>query len=367
MGYWLDFIDSVALDDSAQVRTTRDGYLVANPRVARIGIQEYRGIELGRTDVATVRVFRPEEEVFHTDAMKSLAHRPITNDHPPEMVDARNWRKFAVGSIGDTIARDGEYVRVPTTLMDGETIAAVKAGKRELSVGYHADIDWTPGEFNGERYDARMVNIRGNHLAVVDTARGGPNLKLGDNSAMKTILVDGLSVSLEDKDAQIVQRALDAAAKRVKDAEDDEDEKKKEKEKSDALIATKDAEIATLKANLADATNPAKLDAAARERVATIAKGRAIMGDKLVSDGKTTADMRRQVVSFKLADVAKDWTDAQVDASFAALTVDVKDNGSDPLAHALSSGHSVSDASKAHDEYVARLQDAWQQQPSGRA
>src|SRR5688572_7951386 len=155
------------------MRITRDGYLVANPRVARIGIQLYRGIELGRRDMETVKVFRPEAEVFHKDAMASLAHRPITNDHPAEMVDARNWRKHAVGAIGDTIARDGEFVRVPTTLMDADTIAQVQAGKRELSVGYHADIEWTPGEYNGEHYDARMINIRGNHLAVVDTARGG--------------------------------------------------------------------------------------------------------------------------------------------------------------------------------------------------
>ena len=355
----MKFLDSIALDDSAQVRITSDGYLVAHPRVARIGVQSYKGFELGRRDMETVRVFRPEAEVFHKDAMGSLAHRPITVNHPPVMVDSKNWRKYTVGSMGDTITRDGEFVRVPALLMDDSAIRDVQAGKRELSVGYTADIDWTAGEHNGEKYDAVMRNIRGNHLAVVDTARGGPSLTIGD-SDMKTILVDGLSVSLEDKDAQIVQRALDTLTKQAKDAMEEEEEEKKKREKSDALVATKDAEIATLKQNLADATNPAKLEAAARERVGVIAKGKAIMGDKLVSDGKTTAEIRKQVVGHKLGDTAKDWTDAQVDASFAALVADVRSG--DPLADALSNNHGapVNDATKAYDEYVRSLGTAWQ-------
>ena len=52
--------------------------------------------------------------------------------------------------------------------------AAVEAGKHQLSVGYHADLDETPGSWRGERYDAVQRNIRGNHLAIVDQGRAGP-------------------------------------------------------------------------------------------------------------------------------------------------------------------------------------------------
>ena len=44
-----------------------------------------------------VRVYRPEKEVFRRDAMWSLAHRPITLDHPDTKVDASNWKQLAVG------------------------------------------------------------------------------------------------------------------------------------------------------------------------------------------------------------------------------------------------------------------------------
>jgi len=48
----------------AGVRRTRDGYLVADARVARAGIQIYAGREVGRPDLDEVRVWRPEDEVF---------------------------------------------------------------------------------------------------------------------------------------------------------------------------------------------------------------------------------------------------------------------------------------------------------------
>src|SRR5579859_3300261 len=82
------------------VRRTDDGYLAAFAKVARTGIQEYKGSELGRPDLGTVRVYRPPEEVFHADAMKSFAHRPVTLTHPRQMVNAKNWKKYSKGQTG---------------------------------------------------------------------------------------------------------------------------------------------------------------------------------------------------------------------------------------------------------------------------
>jgi hypothetical protein len=357
----LIFRQTILLDAAANVRKTRDGYLVAAPRVARIGIQEYRGAELGRADMDKVRVLRPETEVFHKDSFASLAHRPITLNHPPDLVDASNWKKFAVGSTGDEIARDGDFIRVPIMLMDGEAIGQVEDGTRELSCGYTSDLDWTPGEWNGQKYDAVMTNIRQNHLAVCDAARGGPQLRIGDTSmTMKTLVVDGISVELADKDHSIISRFI----QKLQDMFGAEEEKKKEAEedgkKKDALIATKDAEIVTLKAQLADATDPAKLDAAVKARSEVIGKARAVLGDKLVVDGKSVGEIRRQVVDAKLTDAAKGWSDAQVEASFASLTAGVK-AAPNPLADVLSDTQPAGAGDKARSAYIDGLTKAWQQ------
>jgi hypothetical protein len=175
------FTEQIMLD-AGTMRTTPDGYLVANPRVARTGIQLYTGAEMGVPEKATIRVYRPEDEVFSADAMRTFAHRPITNDHPQEMVNAANWHRHAIGHSGGEIARDGDCIRVPLVLMDERAITDMRAGKAQLSVGYTADIKWgegrTPG---GEAYDAVQTDIRANHIALVHAARGGSRLRLGDN------------------------------------------------------------------------------------------------------------------------------------------------------------------------------------------
>jgi hypothetical protein len=365
----MDFFDAVLID--GEPRETSDGYLVFDARAARTGIQLYRGSEMGKPERDTVRVYRPADEVFSGDALRSFAFKPMTNDHPPEQVTADNWRKYSKGSIGGDIARDGECVRVPMVMMDKDAIAAYRAGKKELSAGYSCDIEWTEGKTeSGEIYDAIQKNIRINHVAVVDAARGGPLLRIGDTNEkdkpMKTIMVDGLAVSIDDKDAQIVERHLakltsDVAAKdtEIATAKTDLADAKKS-------IETKDAEIATLKKQVEDAkVTPAQLDTMVKERSDVAAKASALLGDKLVTDGKTVGEMRRQVVDAKMGDTAKGWNDEQVAASFASLTADIKADGTDPLRTALGDRQVAGD--KREDAYAARnkhLADAWKGAPA---
>ncbi|MGO4129885.1 DUF2213 domain-containing protein, partial [Inquilinus sp. YAF38] len=218
-------------------RTTQDGYLVAAARIARTGVQTYSGAEMGRTDLAAVRVWRPEEEVFAADALASMAHRPVTLDHPVEPVTAANWKAHSVGQVGGEVARDGDYIRVPLVLMDRAAVDAVIAGKRQLSVGYAAEIDWTPGTTPaGEAYDAVQRRIRANHLAVVDAARAGPACRIGD--AWTAVAAPVAPAAPVDE----------VAALR-------------------AVIEARDGEIAALTARLRDAElSPARLDEAVAVR-----------------------------------------------------------------------------------------------------
>lgn len=174
---------------------------------------------------------------------------------------------------------------------------------------------------------------------------------------MKTILIDGNSVEVSDA-AEIAVKGLMAkladAEKKLTEAEEKAKQEAEEKDAKDAAIATKDAEITDLKAKLAAAESPAALDAALKDREAVVSKARAILGDKLVVDGKTTAEIRKQVVDAKLGDTAKDWTDAQVDASFAALSVDVK---IDPIRTTVANGLRTGDTSitDARQGYLDRM------------
>jgi hypothetical protein len=376
----LAFEEIVAFD-SKTLRQTVDGYMVASPRIARTGIQEYLGAEMGRPDLEKVRVYRPEGEVFSKDALRSLASKPITIEHPSVPVTSANWKDFAVGHVGEDVIRDGEFIRVPLVLMDQHAIEEVKSGRAELSVGYSAMIEWADGVTpDGEKYNAKQTSIRANHVALTHTARGGHQLRMGDNDrrdnmTTRTITVDGLPVTLEDRDAQIVEKQLtkltaDAATAQTAlataqtNAQNEIATVKTEAANAKAEVQTKDAEITTLKQQLADSKmSPAKLDKLVTDRVATVQRAKAIIGDTLVIEGKTDADMRKQVVLAKLGEVAKDWNEDMITASFNTLTV--SDNGSNGLQHVVNvvANSDLSNSGdpriKAYTQYDNDLSNRW--------
>ena len=176
------FYDRAKIAGTARI--TKDGYFVADALVARAdNIQDYLASELGLTDrgpTDIVRVFRPAAEVFHKDALASLAHRPVTLDHPADPVKATNWRDHAVGDVGDEVMRDGEFVRVPIKIMDAEAIDSIKTDRREFSLGYTAEMIPETGVHDGQPYDFVAKNFRYNHLAAVARARGGESLRIID-------------------------------------------------------------------------------------------------------------------------------------------------------------------------------------------
>jgi hypothetical protein len=135
-----------------------------------------------------VRVYTPPEELFDPATLRSLARCTVTLGHPPEKISSRNWRDFAVGTTGDLVEvlQDGDHLRIPLMLTDAAAVAAVQRGQRELSPGW--DFDMLEYEFidgvtpDGERYDAVKRRLYANHVAIVERARGGPTLTIGDHT-----------------------------------------------------------------------------------------------------------------------------------------------------------------------------------------
>lgn len=332
------------------VRRTDDGYLVAEARVARSGIQEYSRREIGLDGDGVVRVFRPEVEVFAADAMASYAHRPVTLEHPDKPVTADTWRQVAIGQTGDEVVRDGSTVRVPLVLMDGAAIDVVDDGlMREMSMGYTATLEMQDGVTpDGESYDAIQRNLRMNHLAVVAAARGGSNLRLGDNSSdnakenamsdgeKRTVIVDGLSVETTDAGAQ----AIEKLQKQIADAAADHEKQ----------VAAKDAEIAKRDARITELEGQVLTDAQIDERVvaraALIDQASKVVGAQVDLEGKIDTDIRRSAIAARLGDAAIDGkSDAYVEAMFDALASGmVAPSKPDPFADAASAGVKTQDS-----------------------
>lgn len=148
--------DAASLDKAV---FTPAGFLRAPAVLTRVGVFEYR-----RADGSVRRELRLPEEVFRPDSLASIGLAPITDDHPAEgFVTPENAKDLTVGHLGEDVRRDGDVVRATALIMDGEAIAKVKAGRRQLSLGYICELDPTPGEWNGQRYDAIQRDIVVNH------------------------------------------------------------------------------------------------------------------------------------------------------------------------------------------------------------
>lgn len=140
---------------------------------------------------------RPPEEVFKPESLATLAGRPATNLHPEaRKVTADNWKQLAVGHVGDDVGHDDTFVTGHVRIEDAATVQAVDAGdRRDLSCGYDCVLDPTPGEYQGQRYDAVQRDIRYNHVALLPPGRGraGPSVSLR---------LDGAAIEVSRADAQ---------------------------------------------------------------------------------------------------------------------------------------------------------------------
>lgn len=340
---------------SGPARITKDGYFVADALVARANnIQEYYARELGLTDRQpndVVRVFRPEDEVFHKDALSSLAHRPITLDHPADPVQSTNWKALAVGDVGDEVVRDGDFVRVPIKIMDAAAIDSVRTNRREFSLGYVAQMVAEKGVHDGQEYDFVAKGFRYNHLAAVRAARGGsdlriiderPNLPPPSENPMKIRIGDA---EVDATNGEAVRIANDAREGAFKELQTKVGTLTADLATANTTIQTKDGEIVALTAKLADAeVTPAKLQQLADARADVIAKAK-ILAPTLATDGKTDAEIRKAAVTAKLGDAAKDMADAAIEGAFIAFTKDAKP--ADPLRDVLKDGVTVKDAAAA--------------------
>ncbi|MEB5596298.1 DUF2213 domain-containing protein [Vibrio cholerae] len=162
---------------------TAEGFLKVSGRAAKTGIQEYYAHELGLNDRphdAVVRVMRFPAEVFKQSALDSYIGVDVTLEHPCEFVNSQNFKSESVGLV-TAAKRDGDFVLVDMIVKDQSAIDAIHSGKVELSAGYECSYGPAP---EGSSYDFVQRNIRINHLAITNSARGGSQVRLADSHAL---------------------------------------------------------------------------------------------------------------------------------------------------------------------------------------
>lgn len=160
---------------------TPAGFLfVEDVPIARIGEMVYGPGEVPiqrSAESPYIIVERGPEELFKLETLLSFQGADITNDHPPDDVDPKNWKSVTVGHIMNPRRGDGpdsDVILADFLIKDAAAIAAVEAGKVEVSCGYDAFYKQTaPGR-------GLQTDIVGNHVALVERGRCGPRCAIGD-------------------------------------------------------------------------------------------------------------------------------------------------------------------------------------------
>lgn len=323
-------------------RLLENGWLRGDGVLTRTGIFRYK-----MPDGSVLRELRLPGEVFAPDALASFAMVPVTLGHPPERLTAINTAQYSVGSVGDNVHRRGDQVRASLLLTDGRAIAAAHGGTNQLSCGYRATLDFTSGKWKGEEYDVVQRRIRGNHIALVDVARAGPEARLRmdahDGVMVQTAAeltrqpteertvpdpqtkfrIDGVDYDLTHQVAQAVDKERHDAAGKVATLEKERDGLKRER---DAAAAERDqakADQAKEKKRADEAEKPERIQKLVADRVVLEVEARRHLTADVKLDGLTDRQVREQVIKklspeAKLDGVSDDYIRARFDAAVEA-------------------------------------------------
>lgn len=166
---------------SDHILKTPEGFLICKDvPIARTGTQQYRGCEFGGPVADGIyNVQRPEAEVFDRAAVASFEGKPVCDEHPEEDVTPDNYGHYMKGVCRDVRRGDGDLSNclvADLVIYDADLINKIEAGKREISCGY--DCLWNPT--SDSSYD--QLEIRGNHVAVVDRGRAGHKVAIRDTA-----------------------------------------------------------------------------------------------------------------------------------------------------------------------------------------
>ncbi|MGG1291381.1 DUF2213 domain-containing protein [Bacillus smithii] len=308
---------------------TKEGYLTVTAPITRPGVFPYM-----RSDGTVQMEAKLPEEIFSDKTIQSAQAKPVTDDHPNEPVTLQNFNQYAKG-ITHTDARVQDLKLVVSfTVTDAGLIQKIRDGKREISIGFMADIVAESGTYQGQQYEYVQRNIEINHIAIVDQGRAGPEVAIrGDSDAWQ--IEDGgegginmVKYKIDGKEYEVdsaVKSYLEAQAAKLDAAETklkDYDALQGRYDAIEAQLKAKEQELEEAKKNTLSAD---ELDKKVNERIELITSAKPLLGDSFDFTGKSERDIKEAVIQkvkpdFKGDGKSDEYVNAFYDATVGVVT-----------------------------------------------
>ncbi|AMW78641.1 hypothetical protein AMD27_06920 [Acinetobacter sp. TGL-Y2] len=344
---------------------TQEGYLkCVNVRLAKAPqVRQYYAYEFpnleGYSADQVINVYVSADDLFKPEVIESFDGVDATDYHPPKNeINASNWKDYHIGEC-ENVRQEGEFMMGDLIVKDQNSINAIQNNERvEISLGYSADLVIEQGTApDGTPYQAKFINFKGNHVALVKYGRCGGDCRVGDhkpNQKGKKMEVKVNGIRFEIGDNQALADALKQQEDQLQNLKvaklkvgDKQFAVGDELPAVQAVVDTLHTENSQLKQKVGDLEKnqitPEKLDQVVAERASVIADAVALVPG-IKTDGCSCEKIKRDVIAAKAGD-------SLVSAVLGDVTVgDAKPDQIDTVFRALSAvkattpGNAVGDA-----------------------
>lgn len=226
-----------------------------NP-ITKVGVFPYLGSQIGAPDKDRIyMVHRPAEELNNPETIDSFRLTPFINEHPKTLLGnvdglVTTDNKRIEGVFGEKVYFEYPYLKANLRVYSAQTLESIDMGKEQLSAGYTCDWVRESGSFEGVAYEYVQRNIRGNHGALVEEGRSGPDVAVMDsmtfnlNSKESQMTVAANQAAGEVTLAQVAAQlsAMDAKITALQAAQDEKEDDKEDKEQKGAQDSDDDKE-----------------------------------------------------------------------------------------------------------------------------
>lgn len=209
-----------------------------NP-ITKVGVFPYLGSQIGAPEPDRVyMVYRPAEELNNAETIESFKLTPFINEHPKTLLGNINGlvatdAKRVEGVFGEKVYFEHPYLKANLRVYSAQTLDSIDLGKEELSAGYTCEWSRENGSFEGVAYEYAQRKIRGNHGALVEEGRSGPDVSVMDSMTFKLDSKEHQmdlkelvqSVAALTEKMTTFQGAMDSMKKAMDESEEDKDKK----------------------------------------------------------------------------------------------------------------------------------------------
>ena len=382
----------IGLKPTSRIRTPQGFMICKDVTLAKPMVKEYYAGELGIVDgfepTDIINIYTPPDVLFGQSVIDGFTASDVAMLHPKgNQLNSDNYKEHVIGTAKNVRADNG-YLVADLTIKDKWAIEAIEFDDvKQISLGYAAELDMTAGTTDtGQEYHGQWVGMVADHVAVVREGRCGDDCKIGDRQTVIKLEAKSMKVKIgklefDVGDNDTLAQAINAQSQEldaIKGGELKVGDQKFNLSELTATQATIDKLVGDNK-SLSDAnkelsekqTTPEQIEALVADRVATIDNAKKL-NDTIVTDGKSSEQIRRDVITAKaddnlvkaiVGDSVADAEQSAIDTAFKALlaTADSRPpvNAADAALNGLNNTN-VGDAKPqtAYDKYKAGLTSA---------